>query len=305
MLISVCVCTYNRAQMLSGCLQSLMELRTSSHFDVEIIVIDNNSSDNTKDVVLRHAMDGKIRLLYFHEATQGLSAARNRAVQEARGDYLAFLDDECIVQANWIEIVVATIEEFQPLIIGGPYTGAIPPGNVPAWFKSEYGNAYFVAHNFSRGFQQLFRASGGNIFLHRKVFEAHHFDERFGVKGNELKLGEEIVLQNRFLSANPNTMVFYEPQMEVAHFILPHKMRLSYFSKRMIEAGASGYAAGHVRLLPSVARACAALVLAPFRTAFRNRKVYPFWQNYVYEKVIPIAMPPIGAAMELIQRRYR
>jgi glycosyltransferase involved in cell wall biosynthesis len=305
MFFSICVCTYNRAQVLPYCLESLTNLKVPAECGAEILVIDNNSVDNTKEVVSKYSERSKIPIFYFYESKQGLSAARNRAVKEASGDYIGFLDDECAVPANWLEIIFEDINEFAPLIIGGPYMGALLPGTHHKWFKVKYGNVEFVAYDWKRGYQKNFRARGGNIFLHRSVCERHQFDENFGMSGSKLKLGEEVMLQERFLSENAGTMVFYEPRIKVPHYILPHKMRLSYRARRVMEAGAHQYKLGSVALLAELARALTYLCLCPLRATFRDRSAYPYWQNYAYEIVIPRVMPVVGAGLEKLLRRYQ
>ena len=119
------------------------------------------------------------------------------------------------------QIIVADIDEFAPFIIGGPYIGALLPGTAPKWFKKEYGDAYFLGNHFERGYQREFRASGGNMVMCRRVCETQQFDHKFGQKGNKMKFGDETFLQERFLSENAGVMVFYEPRIEVAHYILP------------------------------------------------------------------------------------
>jgi glucosyl-dolichyl phosphate glucuronosyltransferase len=304
MRISICVCTYNRAHILPYCLEALINLKVPAGCEAEILVIDNNSSDNTKDIVDHHSRRSPIIIFYFHEPQQGLSAARNRATKEARGDYLGFLDDECVVRSDWLETIVEDIDEFSPFIIGGPYIGALL-SNTPKWFKSEYGNAYFLGNNFKRGYQKEFIASGGNMVLQRRVCEARQFDQRFGLKGNEMKFGEEIFLQEHFLRENAGALVFYEPRIEVAHYILPQKMSLMYHARRQMELGACHYKIGSAALPFEIARALAHFCAFPLRAIFRDRNVYPYWQNYAYERVIPRIMLTIGAAIERVRRRYR
>jgi glucosyl-dolichyl phosphate glucuronosyltransferase len=246
-----------------------------------------------------------IEILYFHESQQGLSTARNRATKEARGDYIGFLDDECVTQPNWLEVIAADIGEFSPFIIGGPYIGALLPGEAPKWFKVEYGDAYFLAQNFGRGYQKDFRASGGNMVLHRRVCETQQFDPNLGLRGSQLKFGEEISLQERFMANNEGVMVFYEPFMEVAHYILPNKMSLSYHARRQMELGACHCRYTSAVLSYELARALGHLCFCPFRAALRDRREFPYWQNYVYERTIPQVMPTMGAALEKFRRRYQ
>jgi glucosyl-dolichyl phosphate glucuronosyltransferase len=302
MRLSICVCTYNRAHVLGHCLESLTNLKVPVGCEVEILVVDNNSVDNTKEIVDSYSRQTPITISYFCESQQGLSAARNRAIKEACGDYLGFLDDECVAPKDWVQIIVEDIDHFAPFIIGGPYIGALLPGTSPKWFKTEY-FTYVLPKHSTRGYQKGFRASGCNMLLHRSVCETQQFHEGFGMKGNELKLGEEVLLQDRFLNENPGTMVFYEPGIEVIHYILPHKMTLSYYARREMEGGAVRW--GSAALSSELMRALAYLCVSPLGALFRDRSAYPYWQNYACEKVIPRVMPVFGAALETIRKRYR
>jgi hypothetical protein len=108
------------------------------------------------------------------------------------------------------------------------------------------------------------------------------------------------------LRENPGMMVFYEPRMEVAHYVLPQKMSLSYRARRAMESGAfTSRKTGSDPRSFEVARALAHICIFPFRAVFRDRRAYPYWHNYAYEELIPRVMPTLGAALERIRRRYR
>jgi glycosyltransferase involved in cell wall biosynthesis len=282
----------------------LAQLTLPPDCQAEILIIDNNSRDDTRIVAERFAQKMSWKVRYCFEPKQGLSAARNCAVKEAAGEYLAFLDDECVVPDTWLDAAVRDIRETGAQIIGGPYLGRLLPGQAPKWFKASYGDAYFLDRKYPRGFQDGFRANGGNMFIHRRVFEECLFDENLGIQGDRLKLGEEYALQEIFLSRNPGLEIFYEPEITVEHFVLPHKMQLRYHAIRTMEGGASSYRRKEVRLLSGLAKATLLLMLAPVRIMVRNRDAYPYWQNFVYERVIPGTMPALGAAMEHLRRRY-
>jgi len=276
------------------------------HHEVEIIVIDNNSSDDTKSLVTKLIFVSPIEMRYCFEGKQGLAAARNRAIDEAKGDYLIFLDDECIVEQEWLSVAISDFVQFRPCFIGGPYLGAFLPGTRPEWFKVEYGNAYFLALQYERGFQDSFRASGGNMGVRRDVFDQLRFDEDLGMKGDKIGLHEEYDLQQRFLSAHPSERTFYEPALIVRHFVLPHKMRLPYRAKLLFEQGASSTTIfGRWEILATLVRVSMFLALAPFRCLIRDRGQYPFWQNFVYERILPIACLRIGAVRKNIGRRFK
>ena len=153
--------------------------------------------------------------------------------------------------------------------------------------------------------EKQFRASGGKTPSHCKVCDLQKFDQNYGMKGSELRLGEEILLQEQFLRENAGAMVFYEPAIEVYHYVLPQKMSLSYRARRAMEAGAFRCHAGTLDLLFEVVRAFVNICVFPFRAIFRDRTAYPYWQNVAYEEVIPRVMPAVGAVLKRIKRRYR
>jgi glycosyltransferase involved in cell wall biosynthesis len=263
---------------------------------IEIIVIDNNSFDDTKALVMKCIASSPFEMKYIFEPKQGVSSARNRAISEAKGDYIFFLDDDCLVEPDWLSMAVSDILEFHPCVIGGPYLGAFLPGSKPKWFKVEYGNAYFLDFHYKRGFHASFRASGANMAVRRDAFERLRFDESLGMKGDKLGLHEEVDLQQRYLDAHPLERTFYEPAFVVRQLILGHKMRLSYRAKRLFESSFSSTSKiGQRKILMSLVRVGVQLVLAPLKCLVRNRAEYPFWQNYAYEMVLPLVCPQIGA----------
>ncbi|MGD8380729.1 MAG: glycosyltransferase, partial [Syntrophobacterales bacterium] len=90
--ISVIVCTYNRAELLGGTLRTLCH-QTLDTSEYEVIVVDNNSTDNTREVVDEFCRRSS-NVRYCFEPQQGLSHARNQGLQEAKGKYVAYIDDD-------------------------------------------------------------------------------------------------------------------------------------------------------------------------------------------------------------------
>ena len=100
--VSVVLCTYNRARLLTQALAHIGAAAARSNARVEIIVVDNNSRDDTKSVVAAASRASLAPLRYVLETRQGLSFARNRGIQECEGTVIAFTDDDCIVDLDWI-----------------------------------------------------------------------------------------------------------------------------------------------------------------------------------------------------------
>ena len=117
--VSVVIPTYNRVE---GVLQSVASVlsQTADPRTYELIIVDNNSTDGTASVVAELVKREGGRVRGVIETKQGVSFARNRGIEEARGDVIAFFDDDVRVEDNWIEIVARTFAERPELeCIGG------------------------------------------------------------------------------------------------------------------------------------------------------------------------------------------
>jgi glycosyltransferase involved in cell wall biosynthesis len=118
--VSVVVCTYNRSQRLETALAHIESAAARARVAAEIVVVDNNSRDDTKLVVSRAARASTVPVRYVFERAQGLSFARNRGLREATGSIVAFTDDDCVVDSGWIG---ALCDEFAAdpgvAIVGG------------------------------------------------------------------------------------------------------------------------------------------------------------------------------------------
>src|SRR6266511_6080727 len=100
--VSIAIATYNRSCDLERTLKILSEVKNILFENIEILIIDNNSTDGTRAVAEGFARRSPGRFRYVREERQGLSHARNRAVAEARHDIVAFLDDDVEVDADWL-----------------------------------------------------------------------------------------------------------------------------------------------------------------------------------------------------------
>jgi hypothetical protein len=96
------LCTYNRARLLAQALAHLDASAARANASVEFVVVDNNSRDDTKAVIAAASLTTSVGVRYVLETQQGLSFARNRGIQESKGTVIAFTDDDCIVDPNWI-----------------------------------------------------------------------------------------------------------------------------------------------------------------------------------------------------------
>jgi GT2 family glycosyltransferase len=101
-MISVIVCTHNRAHRLEQTLKSLQGMAVPVDSPWELIIVDNKSSDNTKEIINGFMDKSGLNVKCVIEGRQGLSHARNTGIQESSGNILAFTDDDCIVDRYWV-----------------------------------------------------------------------------------------------------------------------------------------------------------------------------------------------------------
>jgi glycosyltransferase involved in cell wall biosynthesis len=100
--VSVIICTYNRAPSLRATLRSLADTRGRPEISWEVIVVDNNSSDDTRTAVEEFAGTSGLSVRYLFEGRQGKSFALNTGIVAARGEVLAFTDDDVEVASGWV-----------------------------------------------------------------------------------------------------------------------------------------------------------------------------------------------------------
>jgi hypothetical protein len=101
--IDLVICTYNNAALLDATLDAVSRQRVPRDVDWGVLVVDNNCTDGTREVLERHRSVGRPRLRTVVEPRQGLTPARVRGVQETRGEWVAFVDDDCLLEEDWVE----------------------------------------------------------------------------------------------------------------------------------------------------------------------------------------------------------
>ena len=129
--VSVVLCTYNRGELLANALESLHQQQTSG-ISYEILIVDNNSTDHTKDLV-QQFVDKDPHFCYLFEQKQGLSHARNAGIAAAQSDLIVFTDDDIEFANGWIQQNFETGQRFPHADYFGGKVLPVWPGTVPAW----------------------------------------------------------------------------------------------------------------------------------------------------------------------------
>jgi glycosyltransferase involved in cell wall biosynthesis len=234
--VSIVVPTYNRAGLLKDVLQSLVD-QTLDRTRFEVIVVDNNSTDETEVVVLPFIERHK-NFRYVKEGEPGASHARNRGYAEARGAYVAYIDDDAMALPDWAGRILNAFNTVkpEPVAVGGeihPWYEKPPPG----WFADEL---EIRTWGTEKGFLQPPRAqrgfSGPNMAFRKSILETYGgFSAEYGPVGKKLRFGEEPHLFNRLYKDHP--WFWYDPAIRVKHLVSARKMSVLYRISRDYQIG--------------------------------------------------------------------
>ncbi len=227
--LSVVICTYNRADLLKNTLKSLDEQK-DVNFDWELILVDNNSKDHTREVV-DEFVNRIPNLKYFFESKQGISFAKNKGVRETRGEVIAFTDDDVLVDLFWLSKIYEFFKGNPNVACVGGKILPLWEENPPSWLTKSF---YPYLALLDLGDEPVRMDSpdlwGANLSIRRDMFEKYgEFDERVGRSGKKLYSGEETLFLFRLL--NNNEEILYVPWIEVKHFVPKERMKKNYFRK--------------------------------------------------------------------------
>ena len=239
--LSLVIATYNRAEQLMVTLGSVA-MQNAEAESWECIVVDNNSSDNTRErVEAFKSKHNSLNIRYIFEQNQGLSYARNAGIVASRGDIVAFIDDDERIVSDFVSAYIDLFDQHpDAMAAGGEIIAEYPTGR-PRWM-SRYTERP-IANPMSFGDRvKLFPSSripgGGNMAMRRRVFDSiGMFNTSLGRTGKHLLGGEESNLFERIVKHEYR--VYYAPRAVMYHIIPKEKLSRDYFVRLATNTGIS------------------------------------------------------------------
>jgi glycosyltransferase involved in cell wall biosynthesis len=239
--LTLAVCTYNRCERLPILVRRCREQSCPVPF--EVLVVNNNSGDDTLRVLENLKAEPGAPLRFVTEYQQGIVSARNRAISEAlEREYLVFIDDDELPREGFLAGAIRCFETYpSALCVGGRVKVAFSQGERPGWLnddllgflaETDYGDKGFWVENEKA---PLWTA---NIAYRMKVFREHpdlRFDYRYDRVGKGIGGGEDVVMFRQFLRAG--FPMRYCPDMVADHGVEPWRLRPSYFLKLHCKSG--------------------------------------------------------------------
>ena len=236
---TVLICTYNRADLLGETLDSLARSRTSLSWNV--IVVDNNSTDQTRSTVEKYRDDEDSRVRYVFEQRQGRSSALNAGIESTGSDLIGMIDDDEEVDANWLHRVSEAFAGSDVDFVGGPY---IPNWSLepPRWLPHNYLGVIGWIDGGNRIVQFGERypgiLMGGNAVLTRQIIRrVGLYNPVLSRTGRRLLAGEDEDMYKRLLKTGARG--FYLPDLIIYHYVPPERLTKRYFRRWCFWRGVS------------------------------------------------------------------
>lgn len=239
-LLSVVVCTYNRAKFVVDALDSLV----AQDFDkskFEVILINNNSPDNTAELCEGYgAKHPDLQYRYYVEYNAGVSPARNRGVAEACAEIVVFIDDDGIAEPNLLSVVY---DFFQKTPNAAATGGRVFPNfesKRPRWmshFLIPLTSSLDMGSK-TRVFKRRYFPMGANMAFRASIFREYgNFHLELGRKKLSLAGAEEKDLFYRIMNAGKK--VYYIPQAVVHHYVPDARLTYAFFKRQAVGIGFS------------------------------------------------------------------
>jgi glucosyl-dolichyl phosphate glucuronosyltransferase len=246
--LTIAVPTHNRARLLAGTLASIASLEFPDDIIPECLIIDNNSPDDTRDTVEVFARTAPLAVRYIVEPQLGSSYARNRAIEEARGEYIFFIDDDATAEPDW---AIELLAEMERRHLDAACGIALPnwERQPPRWLGPSlyvrlavHDEATIMQANPAQR-DHIHNYFSANVGFRREAFELFgRFREDLGVVGNNPISGEDTELFARI--ATCGGFIGFAARARVHHMIGRERMTRRYLRRKAYAFGFGSAIAG-------------------------------------------------------------
>lgn len=226
--VCVCVCTFKREKLLEKLLVALSLQITHGDFTYSVVVADNDRNRSARKIVERVSSLVEMDLVYCHEAVQNIAMARNRALRYARGNYVAFIDDDEVPPENWLATMLMTCRKYGAAGVLAPVRPYFE-NEPPRWLvkgkfcdRPEHTTGHIMRWRETRT---------GNVLLEKRILEGMEepFQVQFGSGGEDQDFFRRLIERGEtFLWCNEGAV--YE-------LVPPDRWTRSYMIKRALLRG--------------------------------------------------------------------
>ena len=285
--LTLIICTYNRADLLQECLQSIYNSPIQNK--IKVLVIDNGSIDHTTKITTDFKSEWD-NFEWVIEHKTGLSNARNKGLQQANTEWIGFIDDDAKIGPKFISIALEIIQNENYDCFGGTYYPWYKFGT-PKWIKEEWFTKSILLDK--RGKLEQGYLSGGVFFIKQAVLKkVNGFKPHLGMQGKEVKYGEEEVLQDNLRKLGHP--IGYDPNLFIYHAVLPYKIKLNWRFKVSFAKGKRWQDfknPSYLKVLNAFFLSCVGFLIKRLPSALFNlitKRTY-YWQNALIDAFSPFS----------------
>lgn len=292
--ISVVICTRNRVRLLGDAVESVLAQEYPSD-RFELIIIDNGSSDGTGALAEQYVARAPVPVSYHVQPRLGAAFARNAGIERARGEYVAFVDDDAVTMPGWLAAYDAAIRERGAIAAGGPVDAVLERGvDPPSWWSDPQIRAIFgFDHVQPPGAGRvveirwpLWLGCGNSLYARRLLVEHGGFATDSGPVAHRYRMAQDTELNVRLERAG--VPIHYVRDARIRHRVGAERLSRSFVCRRAYAAGMTNAAAwamlgstppGAASVSQLVRAALRVVVLSePARTSSACRLA--FWLGY-------------------------
>ena len=284
--LTLLICTYNRVEILSDCLKSVVDGISKGGFDqVEVLVVNNHKSSLSQVTEVINSFNWPINII--QEDTVGLSNARNTGIAQAKGSWIGFVDDDALISTSYLTTALDIIREDSYDCFGG---------HINSWWK--YPRPRWLSPNFgSKPFLREKRESlsskeynwGSNIFIKKSALnDIGGFPAYIGMKGNKIGYAAENIVQDQLRAQG--FLIGYDPKLSIYHLVLPAKLKLSWHIRSAYATARDGREVfPDDYTLSGYLKTVRRIIAAPVKGLFKLTQTGYHWENWVLDTVTPWA----------------
>ncbi len=228
--VLICVPTYNRNESLLDCLKSIRDLNNNNYFKVNILVLDNSFKNVSFKIVSEFKKKNNLKIFQYHEKKRGIVFARNKCLRiskKLKPNYIAFVDDDCHVDKNWLKNIYKLLNEINPDVITGPQKHRR---------TSEY--SYLFEKNYTNDLIKVKWAASNNVFFKFNILKNKN-TKNFDKNLNKFGMGED---QLFFLKINKlGYKIYWSKKIFVTERAHQHRSNISWIRERSKRLGILGH----------------------------------------------------------------
>lgn len=247
--ISVCICTFRRPHLLGRLLQEVERQETKSLFEYSVTLVDNDVSKSSEEIVTQFQKTSALRISYHVEPEQNIALARNKALANSAGDFLAFIDDDELPGNEWLLKLFQTCRAYDVDGVLGPVLPHFE-GTPPSWVvKGGFCDRPVHATGFKISWNE---GRTGNLLIKRQILDRMQtvFRPEFGSGGEDRDLFKRMIEQGRsFVWCN---------EAAVHERISPTRWKRSFMLRRALLRGKMSLNNGGK--WKDVAKSCSAVI---------------------------------------------